>query len=339
MNQMMFQERHGSFSLVRVGYPHRQHGAPVVGASPAADDPELWSVVSPSHSVGARGRWSFQTTCNGGKLGRGSEPRGSQPMADSQPGFPCPDSLPRAEDRQGARMSQSGRSGSPASAAVSTGSVDSFLETKSHQPPTHGDLVDRARLLDRVEDEVAYPSCGGGPGYLPVRKDARWSAQWLNRRPSPHATAWVSLDAGDNDRSRSGRMWPGTRASQLPPGPERCRPRVQAQQRDHHRAPPGLLDAMAAMPEEIIILLDDFQVVHEQACETRWKFLIDHFLPPALSRAGLALRSRPAARPASSERTPRGDPVPQISRSTPRRRTALLALEGVPVVRRQCPGF
>ena len=224
-------------------------------------------------------------------------------------------------------MSQSGRSGSPASAAVSTGSVDSFLETKLHQPPTHGDLVDRARLLDRFEDEVACPlmlvAAPAGFGKTTL------VAQWLNRRPSPHATAWVSLDAGDNDPVS---LWTHVAAALERANCHLGQNAAALVSRHSNEITTGLLprllDAMAAMPEEIIILLDDFQVVHEQACCDQVEFLIDH-LPPR-AHLVLASRSDPGLRLGRLRASGRLGEIRAADLAfNAEEATALLALEGV----------
>ena len=44
---------------------------------------------------------------------------------------------------------------------------------------------------------------------------------------------------------------------------------------------PRLLNAMAAMPDEILIVLDDFQFVRETACHDQVEFLVEHLPPQA----------------------------------------------------------
>jgi LuxR family maltose regulon positive regulatory protein len=165
--------------------------------------------------------------------------------------------------------------------------VDSFLEAKLHGPPTHGDWVDRARLLDQFDREVARPlmlvAAPAGFGKTTL------VAQWLNRRRSPRATAWVSLDAGDNDPVS---LWTHVAAALERANCELGQDAAVFVSRHSNeimtRLLPGLVNAVAAMPEDIVILLDDFHVVHEAACNDQVEFLVDH-LPP---QAHLVLASR-----------------------------------------------
>ena len=97
-------------------------------------------------------------------------------------------------------MNRTGGSTVSGSRSASLRSVDSFLEAKLHRPSAHEDSVDRGRLCDRLEHAVACPlvlvAAPAGFGKTTL------IAQWLVTRRLPRATAWVSLDAGDNDPVR-----------------------------------------------------------------------------------------------------------------------------------------
>ena len=88
-------------------------------------------------------------------------------------------------------------------------SVDSFLESKLHRPPTRGEWVERTRLWDLLDRAAARPislvAAPAGFGKTTL------VAQWLkSRRPAATSAAWVSLDAGDND---PGRLWSNVAAA------------------------------------------------------------------------------------------------------------------------------
>jgi LuxR family maltose regulon positive regulatory protein len=167
-------------------------------------------------------------------------------------------------------------------------SVDSFLDTKLQRPPSREAWVDRRRLLERLDEAAGHPvvlvAAPAGFGKTTV------VAQWLSSSRSPGLpAAWLSLDAGDND---PGRLWTHVAAALERAG---C-------QVGHDMAIliagssggfltgvlPRLLDAMAAVPDDVVLVLDDFHFLHEPACHEQVEFLIEH-LPP---RAHLMLITR-----------------------------------------------
>ena len=71
----------------------------------------------------------------------------------------------------------------------------SILRTKLHRPPIYGPLVDRPRLLERLNSHLSRPltlvSASAGCGKTTLM------AQWLEE--CPQLSAWLSLDENDND--------------------------------------------------------------------------------------------------------------------------------------------
>jgi LuxR family maltose regulon positive regulatory protein len=172
-------------------------------------------------------------------------------------------------------------------------SVDSFLEAKLHWPPLRENWVARARLLDQLDRaasrQVALVAAPAGYGKTTL------VAQWLASKGETTAAAWVSLDSADND---PGRLWTHVAAALERAG---C---LTAADLAPFRAAvrgnlmtgvlPRMVNALAAMPHEIMILLDDFHFVREPACHDEIEFFIEHLPPQAhlmiITRADPGLR-------------------------------------------------
>ena len=119
--------------------------------------------------------------------------------------------------------------------------------------------------------------------------------QWLAGNRGPRATAWVSLDPHDNDPVL---LWTHVAQALERVG---CRPKddVATFTAAHDGEVlagvlPRLLEAMAGMPEELVIVLDDFHVLRDAACHAQVEFLVEHLPPQAhlmiLTRADPGLR-------------------------------------------------
>jgi LuxR family maltose regulon positive regulatory protein len=169
------------------------------------------------------------------------------------------------------------------------GSVSSFLEAKLHHPPVRDNWVPRTRLLDQLElatkRPIALIAAPAGYGKTTL------VAQWLARGRPESRAAWVSLDSGDNDPSR---LWTHIAAALERVG---C---VVSADKGHVGADvmagvlPGIVNALASMPGDMVILLDDFHFVHEPACHSQVEFLLDHL--PAQAHLVIITRADPGLR-------------------------------------------
>lgn len=177
------------------------------------------------------------------------------------------------------------RAGTPAPRA----SVDTFLETRLHCPPTRADWLHRRRLIERVRGARDHPvtllAAPAGYGKTVLL------AQWLAEAQSPRV-AWVSLDAGDNDPNR---LWTHVTAAL-----ERAGRTPVRHATPHHGAmvPNSMLiaivGALATVPEEIVLVLDDFHYVRSATCHEQVEFLVEHL--PAQAHLVIATRSDPGLR-------------------------------------------
>jgi LuxR family maltose regulon positive regulatory protein len=170
--------------------------------------------------------------------------------------------------------------------------VDSFLEAKLHRPPTRVDWVDRGRLVGQLDQAIQRPvtliAAPAGYGKTTL------VAQWLAGNHHPRA-AWLSLDTGDND---PGRFW-----THLATALERVGCVMPTDLADVMMASSGewltgvlprMVNALAATPDDVVILLDDFHFVRERELHDQIEFLIEHLPPHAhlviITRADPGLR-------------------------------------------------
>ncbi len=172
-------------------------------------------------------------------------------------------------------------------------SSDALLDAKLHSTPVREEWVVRRRLVDQLDRAAVRPvvlvAAPAGFGKTTLL------TQWLATSPVSRATAWVTLDQGDNDPVR---LWTYLAAALeragCPLPPETARFVAANAGEIVTRVLPGLLAALAAMPEDTVIVLDDFHFVREQACHEQVGFLIEH-LPPGC-HVLIATRADPGLR-------------------------------------------
>ena len=143
------------------------------------------------------------------------------------------------------------------SASAAAPEHDVLLATKLHMPASRPDLVSRPRLANRLDEGLAQ-------GLIVVCASAGYGktvllADWARR--GGHPTAWLSLDAGDNDPARfwrhvvaaldRARPGIGDRVAPLlgPPAPSSFQGLVTA-----------LINELAG-EEEVLLVLDDYHVI------------------------------------------------------------------------------
>jgi LuxR family maltose regulon positive regulatory protein len=166
-----------------------------------------------------------------------------------------------------------------------------LLQTKLYPPRVTRDLVDRPRLAERL---------GARPAVLLVSAPAGFGKSTLlaqlllgdSRRPDRPAVAWLSLDAGDSDPSS---YWAYVLAALRTASPG-LGASAQALLESPGGAPittvlTSVINDLAASDEDVVLVLDDYHVVHAPAIHEAMGFLVDH-LPPQL-RLVIATRSDP----------------------------------------------
>ena len=141
-----------------------------------------------------------------------------------------------------------------------------LLETKFHLPTPHGRLVPRARLSQQIGRAtgatLTLVSAPAGFGKTTVMSE-------LARRPDGAHVAWLSLDPADND--------PVTFWTYVIEAVDRAAPGVGGAARSILAGAQGTVDAavttllngIAGVATDLVLVLDDFHVIESPAVHDR----------------------------------------------------------------------
>jgi LuxR family maltose regulon positive regulatory protein len=166
-----------------------------------------------------------------------------------------------------------------------------LLQTKLYPPRVTRELVDRPRLAERL---------GARPAVLLVSAPAGFGKSTLlaqllfgdSDRPDRPAVAWLSLDSGDSDPSS---YWAYVLAALRTAAPG-LGGSAQALLESPSGAPittvlTSVINDLAGSQEDVVLVLDDYHVVHAPAIHEAMGFLVDHL--PSQLRLVIATRSDP----------------------------------------------
>jgi LuxR family maltose regulon positive regulatory protein len=171
--------------------------------------------------------------------------------------------------------------------------MEQLVATKLFIPPTRPGLIYRQRLIDRL-NTCAYPGCKlilitAPAGYGKTTLVTEWLGSLhistSNKNKGSFRAAWFSLDEGDNDpvrffsyfyaalnkiegiKSALGKGALGLlQSNQLPP------PKIILT---------SLINEIAAFPEKIILVLDDYHLIDNRSIHDALSFFLDN-LPPQM---------------------------------------------------------
>jgi LuxR family maltose regulon positive regulatory protein len=154
------------------------------------------------------------------------------------------------------------------------------IEAKLHAPPARREWVQRPELvgyLARVTARLVLVDAPAGFGKTTL------VAQWRLSPAESRAFAWVSLDSGDND---PGRLWWHVVAALGRACPEFDADLIlgalQVQAPDFAGTfLPLLVNELAALPEPVVLVLDDCHMIRAGSCYDQIAFLLLH-LPSAV---------------------------------------------------------
>jgi LuxR family transcriptional regulator, maltose regulon positive regulatory protein len=167
------------------------------------------------------------------------------------------------------------------------GEPAALLTTKLRPPSTRPGLVPRARLVDRLTQglasELTLVSAPAGFGKTALLAD--WARG--GRRP----VAWLSLDTGDNDPARFWRHLAAAIGRLRPMVGERLGGLLDPPPRSFAAVVTALVNQLAAEPDPIVLVLDDYHLVEAAPVHESVGLLVGR-LPPQL-RLVLAGRSDP----------------------------------------------
>ena len=169
-----------------------------------------------------------------------------------------------------------------------------LLETKLFLPRPRGGLVPRPRLRDRLHHGLASKlmlvSAPAGFGKTTLLID--WMAA-VSDSDGETSTAWLSLDAGDNDPAT---FWTYVIAALRTVAPDVGANALGLLQEP--QPPPiqlvltTLLNDLGTVTADVVLVLDDYHVIASTEVQTGIEFLLDH-LPPGLHLV-IASRADPA---------------------------------------------
>ena len=221
--------------------------------------------------------------------------------------FACLEQEAKALSRSpSARREATGREGRRPAASLQAEQRRALLSLKLSPPRLPGSLVERSRLLDELDAAFSHPltlvSASAGSGKttllsawvaLSLRlQTSRGTKRRAERRGAEPACAWLSLDSLDNDPIRFWLWVIAAVRTCLPTFGEAARELLHSPQ-----APPlstilvTLLDEMEQVGRDIILLLDDYHVIEDQAIHEAMLFLLDHL--PANVHLVLSTRTDP----------------------------------------------
>ena len=172
--------------------------------------------------------------------------------------------------------------------AVSAGHLSPLVRTKLYRPRTSTDVISRIRLLERLNaglsGNVTLVCAPAGFGKTTLL------AQWVQTINTP--IAWLSLDEHDNERRVFVRSLTAALQSAFPETFHGIAslfeaPRFPAV--DHVVS--LFINDLADMPDDLILILDDYHLIRNRDIHTLLDLLIEH-LPPQLHLV-LATRSDP----------------------------------------------
>ena len=166
-----------------------------------------------------------------------------------------------------------------------------LLQTKLYIPPARPEWVARPRLIEHLNagllGRLTLVSAPAGFGKTTL------VSSWLAQNEIP--VAWVSIDEGDNDPVRF-LTYVVAALQTIEAGiGQTVTAMLQSPQ------PPAietiltiLINELAAIPQDVVLVLDDIHMVHTPAVHQQLLFLLEH-LPPAAGPLGgvhLVLTSR-----------------------------------------------
>ena len=158
-----------------------------------------------------------------------------------------------------------------------------LLETKLYVPRRRRADVPRLRLVELLNRgvESTLTLVSAPPGFGKTTLLADWLA---DRATGPTSSAWLSLDAGDSDPAS---FWTYVIAAL------QTAPQGSARASCHGCASPepppvttvigAVLNELAAVPNDLVLVLDDYHVIDSPEVHEGMAFLLEHLPPTSTS--------------------------------------------------------
>jgi len=170
-----------------------------------------------------------------------------------------------------------------------------ILTTKLSIPPRRPDWIVRLRLLNRLDEglgrRLTLISAPAGSGKTTLV--ASWLHGLRSRKPDAPHIAWLSLEPEDNDPARF--------LSHFVAALNRLEPRIGQTAQAHLETPHVLnlthlmtllINDLAGLPEQSVLVLDDYHVINHSGLQTAVTFFLDHL--PSTCHLVVATREEPA---------------------------------------------
>jgi len=166
-----------------------------------------------------------------------------------------------------------------------TMSRTTLLMTKLFRPSLRHEHIPRQRLFERLDGGLTSPftlvCAGAGFGKTSLVSD--W-LEWLETRstgPAAIRSAWLSLDEHDSELQVFVRYLIAAIRSVLPDAME------SSENLQNHRVEPPLSEIyvtlandLANLPEPILLVLDDYHLIHDADIHNLWNSLLRHWPEP-----------------------------------------------------------
>jgi LuxR family transcriptional regulator, maltose regulon positive regulatory protein len=166
-----------------------------------------------------------------------------------------------------------------------------LLETKLYVPKPRRGLVARPRLSQRLsrgaESKLTLVSAPAGFGKTTLL------AEWLAATSSEERfAAWLSLDHGENDPASFWTYVVAALQTAAPGVGTAARAILQSPQPPIEAALATLLNEISALPNDLVLVLDDYHVIDAREVQEGMAFLLDHL--PTRVHLVIATRADPA---------------------------------------------
>ena len=169
--------------------------------------------------------------------------------------------------------------------------TSSLLDTKFYAPRRPKGLVSRPHLTDRVQrgtrSKLTLVSAPAGFGKSTLL------AEWLSVAPADGSiTAWLSLDPGDNDPDAFWTQVIASLRTVVPAVGAKSLALLESPDRSIEAVLAPLLNELNALPDDHVLVLDDYHVIDSPEIQVGMAFLLEHL--PAQVHLVIATRADPA---------------------------------------------
>lgn len=152
------------------------------------------------------------------------------------------------------------------------------LTTKLSIPPHRSDVIPRPRLTERLDaalsGKLTLVSAPPGSGKTTL------VTEWLQASGAPPSIAWLGLDSGDNDPGRFlTYLVAAVRTSRPEFGQGLLKLLQTALTTDPSVVLVDLINALTSLPDQVVLVLDDYHVITSEEVHRVVAYLLDHQAP------------------------------------------------------------